>query len=134
MRYRANPISRKKSHTTLGRIVKKYSKKSTRREQPIQLYIKKYYSADMKEEVEREMAETEPSGSVKETKGQLKSRWFKAFRRVTQDHWDNEDDEVKEAIAEEIHAHSQGGSTSADVDGEDQEGVERKPEDYAEYV
>jgi hypothetical protein len=114
--------------------MKKYTKKPTRREQPIQRYIKKYYAMNMKDEMDAEMAKTEPSDLVKETKSELKSRWFKAFQRITREHWENESDETKEAIAAEIHSQHEKESIVGDVDGDDMEldSEERKPEEYAE--
>jgi hypothetical protein len=130
MRYRANPTSRKSSNSVVNQIVKKYSKKTSRREQPMQRYIKRFYTSNMKQEVEEEVARTEPSGPVKETKAEMKSRWFKAFRRVTKDHWDNEDDDFKAAIGEEIHA-----CTTSTAEGDEIEMVEeRTPDEYAECV
>jgi hypothetical protein len=108
-------------------------KKSTCRAQPIQEYIKKHYDTDMKEDVEIEMARTQPESSVTETKAELKSRWFKAFQRVTREHWENEEDDVKNAIAEEIHKRQEETEAAIEV-CDDVVPDERGPSEYAKYA
>jgi hypothetical protein len=85
----------------------------------------------MKEEMDSEMVNTAPSGPVKETKSELKSRWFTVFQRVTREHWENETEETKKAIADEIHAQREA-EMAARKDGDDMEIEERTPEEYAE--